>query len=147
MTTLARASARELVEALALERSAEDHVQRCVEGCQSAPRGGDVRGLRVVDVADAVDLGHELEPVRHAGERRERLRDLAVADAAGARCSVAAAAFSRLCAPGISGSAGRSSSAENSTLRPAPGIGPKPRGTTATSSAVWFSKIRSFAVR
>ena len=27
------------------------------------------------------------------------------------------------------------------------GTGPKPRGTTATSSAVWFSKIRSFAAR
>ena len=50
--------------------------------------------------------------------------------------AVAAAAFSRLCAPGISGSAGSGSSAANSMRRAPPGTSPKPRGTTATSSAV-----------
>ena len=38
--------------------------------------------------------------------------------------AVAAAAFSRLCAPGMSGSAGSSSSAANSTRRAAPGTRP-----------------------
>src|SRR5581483_9852896 len=45
------------------------------------------------------------------------------------------------------GSAGSGSSAPNSTRRPRPGTGPKPRGTTAVSSAPWFSKMRSFAAR
>ena len=40
---------------------------------------------------------------------------------------VAAAAFSRLCTPGIAGSAGSGSSKANSTRRAAPGTGPKPR--------------------
>jgi hypothetical protein len=61
--------------------------------------------------------------------------------------AVAAAAFSRLCSPRMSGSAGSSSSKPNSIRRALPGIGPKPRGTTATSSVVWFSKMRSLAAR
>ena len=59
--------------------------------------------------------------------------------------AAAAAAFSRLCVPGRRGSAGSSSSGPNSTRRPAPGTAGNPRGTTATSSAVWFSKSRSLA--
>ena len=53
--------------------------------------------------------------------------------------SVAAAAFSRLCSPGISGSAGSGSCAENSIPSR-----PSPRGTTFTCAR---SKIRSFASR
>ena len=44
-------------------------------------RGGDVRGLRVVDVAHAVALADELQPVRHARERTQRLGDRRVGDA------------------------------------------------------------------
>ena len=58
--------------------------------------------------------------------------------------AVAAAAFSRLCGPGISGSAGSSSSAAKPTRRARPGIGPNARGTTAVSSAPCRSKMRSF---
>lgn len=59
--------------------------------------------------------------------------------------AVAAAAFARLCSPGMRGSAGSGSPAANSTRRARPGTGPKPRGTTATSSGRWRSKSRSFA--
>ena len=48
--------------------------------------------------------------------------------------AVAAAAFARLWAPRMRGSAGSGSSAENSTRRASPGTGAKPRGSTATSS-------------
>ena len=44
---------------------------------ERAARRGDVRRLRVVDVAHAVALADELEPVRHAGERAQRLGDRA----------------------------------------------------------------------
>ena len=50
-------------------------MQRRVERGQSAARGGGVRRLGVVDVADAADLGDELEPVRHTWEREQRGRD------------------------------------------------------------------------
>src|SRR5205807_6928023 len=42
--------------------------------------GGGVRRLRVVDPANAAELTHELEPVRHAGERAEGLGDRLVGD-------------------------------------------------------------------
>ena len=42
--------------------------------------------------------------------------------------AVAAAAFSRLCAPGILGSAGSGSLGSNSILSPRPGTSSKPRG-------------------
>ena len=61
--------------------------------------------------------------------------------------AVAAAAFSRLCAPGISGSAGSGSLGSNSIRSARPGMSSKPTGTTATSPSSWFSKIRSFAAR
>ena len=71
---------------LALAAAAEDDVQaRVGEGRERALRGGDVRGLRVVHVADAAELAHELDAVRHAGEGAERLRDGVVADARRAR--------------------------------------------------------------
>ena len=123
-------------------------MERRVVGGEGAPRGGGVRRLRVVDEADAADLGDELEPVRDPGERLEGLRDRARPAMPSARAAaVAAAAFSRLCAPGISGSAGSSSAGSNSTRRARPGTSSKPRGTTATSASLWFSKIRSFASR
>ena len=96
-------------------------MQRRVEGRERAPGGGGVRRLGVVDVADAVDLGDELEPVRDAGERRSAAAIASSPRPAARAAAVAAAAFSRLCAPGISGSAGSSSSAENSIRRPRPG--------------------------
>ena len=49
-------------------------MQRRVVGRQRASGGGGVGRLRVVDVADAVDLGDELEPVRDAGEGPQRAR-------------------------------------------------------------------------
>ncbi len=113
--------------------------------------GGDVRRLRVVDEAHAVDLSRdELEPVRHdAGNVAQRLGDrLVVDDPARARAAVAAAAFSRLCAPGISGSAGSASSAANSTRRAVARDGSEPaRHDRDVLGAVWRSKIRSFASR
>ena len=118
----------ELGEVLALGRPAEDEVERRVVGGDPAPRRGGVRRLGVVDVADAVELGDELEPVRDAGEGAQRLGDRVVADAGRARGAVAAAAFSRLCAPGMSGSAGSGSLASNSMR---PGIALRPRGTIA----------------
>ena len=88
---------------------------------ERAARRGDVRRLRVVDEAHAVALGDELEPVRHAGEGAQSLGDRSSAIPAARAAAVAAAAFSRLCAPRISGSAGSSSSAENSIpSRPSP---------------------------
>src|SRR4029077_19803968 len=57
--------ARELVEALALSRAAEDHVQRDVVRGERAPSRGGVRRLRVVDEAHAPDVGDELETVEH----------------------------------------------------------------------------------
>ena len=44
---------------------------------ERAERRRDVRRLRVVHVAHAVALADELEPVRHAGERAQRLGDRA----------------------------------------------------------------------
>ena len=122
-------------------------MERRLERRERAPRGGGVRRLGVVDVADAVDLGDELEPVRHAGERAQRGRDRVVADArrprrgcrGGRVLPVVRARDQRL---------GRQHVVGGELDAPAaPGTGPKPRGTTATSSAVWFSKIRSLASR
>ena len=48
-------------------------------------RRGDVRRLRVVDEANPVALGDELQPVRHAGERAQPRRDVLVGDPGGAR--------------------------------------------------------------
>ena len=77
---------RERREALALQRAAEDQVHRLVRvRGERAPRGGDVRRLRVVDEAHAVDLADVLEPVRHARERPQRLGDRVVADPGRAR--------------------------------------------------------------
>ena len=45
-------------------------------GRDAGQRRGHVRRLGVVHVADAADLGHELEPVRDAGERAQRIGDL-----------------------------------------------------------------------
>src|SRR5581483_321349 len=66
---------RERGEVLALERAAEDEVQRRVVRGDAATSGGGVRRLRIVDIADAAQLAHELEPVRDAGERAQRVRD------------------------------------------------------------------------
>ena len=52
---------------------------------ERAPRRGDVRRLRVVDEAHAGRLADGLEPVRHAGERAQRLGDRVVADPGRAR--------------------------------------------------------------
>ena len=65
-----------------LAAAAEDDVQpRVGERCKSAEGGGDVRRLRVVDVADTAQLADELDPMRHAFERSERLADRGVVDA------------------------------------------------------------------
>ena len=122
-------------------------MQRFVERRDRPPRSRSVRRLRVVDVAHAVDLRDLLEAVRHSRELAQRVGDLLLACARLSSSDQAAAAFSRLCSPGIRGSAGRASSAENSTRRARPGISPNPRGTTATSSGPWFSKMRSLASR
>src|SRR2546430_12307384 len=55
-------------------------------GVQGPHRGGDVGRLRVVDIANAVQLADELEAVRHSWEGAERVRDLLVVDAGSARC-------------------------------------------------------------
>ena len=60
-------------------------MQRRVERGERAARGGGVRRLRVVDVAHAVALADELEPVRDAGERAQRLGDRGVVDPGGTR--------------------------------------------------------------
>src|SRR5919198_5729871 len=78
---------RERREVLALARTAEDQVDRLVlVGCECSERGGDVGRLRVVHVANAVELAHELEPVRYAWEGAEGFGDLLVRDPSGARC-------------------------------------------------------------
>ena len=79
-----RQVADEGIEVLALERAAEDEAERRVVGRDPAARGGGVRRLRVVDPANAVQLAHELEPVRDAREGGERLRDGVVGHAGGA---------------------------------------------------------------
>ena len=79
---------------------------------ERAARGGGVRRLRVVDVADAVDLGHELEPVRDAGKRRRAPPRSLVGDARAPAQPPSPQPRSRGCArPGCSGSAGSGSSA------------------------------------
>ena len=70
-------------------------------------------------------------PGTHGAPRRSPRRRPPIARAA----AVAAAAFSRLWAPRIRGSAGSGSSAANSTRRATPGTAPNPRGTIATSSS------------
>ncbi len=91
------------------------------QGCR------DVRGLRVVHVADTADLSDRLQAVWNARERARGLVAIASSSIPAARAAaVAAAAFSRLWAPRISGSAGSGSSAENSIPSR-----PSPRGTTA----------------
>ena len=90
-------------------------------------------------------LAHELQPVLDAGKRAQRFGDRVLVDArsprGGGRCSgvltVVLAGDERLRGQRIVrakldavGAAGNSS---------------KPRGTTATSASVWFSKMRSFA--
>ena len=122
---------------------------RAREGRKRAQRGRDVRRLRVVDVAHAGDVADLLDPVLDAREtfaapRRSRSSGMPAARAA----AVAAAAFSRLCAPGISGSAGNGSSTANSTRRASPGSGRTRAGTIGDIvAAAWFSKMRSFASR
>ena len=71
---------RQREEALALERAAEDQVQRIGIGGQPAQRCGHVGRLRVVDEPHAARLAHELEPVRHPWERAERLGDRCVVE-------------------------------------------------------------------
>src|SRR5512146_1563561 len=77
---------REGREVLALRRAAEDQMNGLAGIRSKAAQGcGDVRRLAVVDVADAVPLGDELEPVRDAGERSQRLGDRVVTEAGGTR--------------------------------------------------------------
>ena len=71
-------------EVLTLQRAAEDDVQRRVIRGQRTSRSGGVRGLRVVHVPDAADLGHQLQAVLDAREALERARDRVVVDARGA---------------------------------------------------------------
>jgi hypothetical protein len=75
---------RERREALALERAAEDEVQRVGEGGEPAQGGRDVGRLGVVDEAHAVVVANELEAVRHAGEGSQRLTDDGVVQSQGA---------------------------------------------------------------
>ncbi len=71
---------RELVEALALERAAEDELQRRLERGQCLACRGRVGRLRVVDKTDTRDLGDQLEPVRDTRKRAKRVSDHVVAD-------------------------------------------------------------------
>src|SRR5919108_591960 len=70
--------------ALVLSEPAEDDVERRVVRGDRAARGRGVRGLGVVDEPHTADLGHLLEPVRHAGKAAQRLGDPVVVDARGA---------------------------------------------------------------
>src|SRR3972149_6302739 len=54
---------------------AEDQKHGAREGLQAAPRGLDVRGLRVVVVGDTADRGHVLEHVLDAAETPDRAGD------------------------------------------------------------------------
>src|ERR671922_119351 len=69
--------------ALVLSEPAEDDVERRVVRGDRAARGRGVRGLGVVDEPHTADLGHLLEPVRHAGKAAQRLGDPFVVDARG----------------------------------------------------------------
>jgi hypothetical protein len=60
-------------------------VQRLVVRRDRTARGGRVRRLGVVDEADAADLGHLLEAMRHAREGAKPLRDLLLGRSGGAR--------------------------------------------------------------
>ena len=122
-------------EVLAFSRAAEDDVQWIPsERGEAAPGRRDVRRLRVVDVAHAADLGDELEPVRHAREGLQRLRDRLVGDPGGAcgsgRCcrvlAVVAAGQARL-------GRQRVVCGELDARRRSPAPGSKPRGSTAVS--------------
>ena len=66
---------RQLGVALALAASAEDDVERGIIGRHGPTRGRGVRRLRVVDEADAADLGDGLEAMRDPGKGLESLRD------------------------------------------------------------------------
>ena len=122
---------RERREVLAFRRAAEDQVDRLPGvGCEPAERRSDVRRLAVVDVADAVALADELEPVRNPGKAKSADAIASSPIPAARAAAVAAAAFSRLCAPRSSGSAGNGSSAAN----PIPSR-PRPRGTTSPARA------------
>ena len=68
-----RRGERRVVPALAA--AAEDHVHAARERLEPGDRRGDVRGLRVVDVEDAVERRDLLQPVRDAGEAREPRAD------------------------------------------------------------------------
>ncbi len=60
-------------------------MQRLLVGSERTSGRGDVRRFRVVDVADAADLGHQLEPVLDPGKCREGLGDRGIIDSRGAR--------------------------------------------------------------
>ncbi len=113
---------------------------------ERAERGRRVGRLRVVDVEDAVDRRDLLDPVRDARQtsggprrwRRRKPRRRAPRRSRPPR--------SRGCArPGSAARPAVDRRRANSTRRASPGTGPNPRGTTATSSASWRSKARSFA--
>src|SRR5262249_44034002 len=142
---------RERREVLALPRPAQDQVYRLVPVRPPRPhRRGDGRRFRIVDVADAGPPAHP-RPAGAGGRGSAARRGGTPGNVRSAwairtsgrpsawAAAVAAAAFSRLCAPRISGSAGRSSSAENSIPS-----SPLPFGTTFARAR---SKIRSFAAR
>ena len=111
-------------------------MQPCVgERGQRAQRGCDVRRLRVVDVADAAELADELEAVRDARERAQRLGDRRVVDPRGTgrggrRGGVLAVVRARDARLG-----GQRVVARRTRRDALRRERPKPRGTTAVSSA------------
>ena len=112
-------------------------------GGERAAGRRDVRRLRVVDVADAVALADELEPVRHAGERAQRLGDRLVADAGRARGGRGRG--SRVLAvvrPADRGSAGSSSSAANSTTSPVVAVARRPARHDRRARALEDAQLR-----
>ena len=136
---------RERCVRLLLAAPAEDDVEaRAGEGRERTERGGDVRRLRVVDVADAAQLADELDPVRDAVEGAQRLGDRGVLDSGRARRCRRGSGVLAVVRAGDARLGGKLVRARELDAARRAGDERKPRGTTAVSSGVWRSKIRSF---
>ena len=158
-------------ERLALALTAEDEVQPPAvtgQGGQRDERAGNVRGLGIVDVADAVALAHGLEPVRDTREAAQARDDRIAVDPArerdrGRGHRVLDVVRTRDAELGDRQQRARSShhSSPARTDSAAPGPAPKhtrraqpprssmpsPSGATATSSLPCRAKICSLAAR
>ena len=104
--------------AAGLAAAAQDQVEAALERLDAGDRGGDVRGLGVVDVEHAVVGGDLLEPVRDAGELASPSRTASGAMPRASTTAAAAIAFWRLWAPRSRISSTRDRAARRPTTAP-----------------------------